>query len=292
MSVLVGITTRNRCDILPKAIQSALEQEFSPLAVYIFDDHSTDETQLLKTQFPTITWETSSRGMGLVYARNKMMKGSSARYFCSLDDDAWFITPDVLKVAVNYMDSHAQVAAIAFDILSPDTPETRDRTSPHKAANFIGCGHLLRLEAVKEIGYYEPYPSFYGSEEMDLCIKLIDKGYQIVFLPGVHIWHDKINLDRDVKVKYRSVVCNDLVFLYRRSPFIFLIPALFLKFFSHLRFSINYKRGILFSSAVKGMLRFLGLFFTLPRNPVRISTFRKYYGLNRKNGSHRANKTN
>ena len=127
---------------------------------------------------------------------------------------------------------------------------------------------------------------------MDLCIKLIDKGYQIVFLPGVHIWHDKINLDRDVKVKYRSVVCNDLVFLYRRSPFIFLIPALFLKFFSHLRFSINYKRGILFSSAVKGMLRFLGLFFTLPRNPVRISTFRKYYDLNRKNGSHRARKTN
>ena len=90
MSVLVGITTRNRCDVLPKAIQSAFDQQLPDVAVNVFDDCSTDGTPLLRHEFPRAMWETSAVGKGLVYARNKMMREAEARYFCSLDDDAWF----------------------------------------------------------------------------------------------------------------------------------------------------------------------------------------------------------
>jgi GT2 family glycosyltransferase len=140
----------------------------------------------------------------------------------------------------------------------------------------------LRLDAVREVGYYDEYPSFYGSEEKDICIKFMDRGKKIIFMPGVHIWHDKINLSRDEKVKYRSVVCNDLVFLYRRSPAVALVPAVVFAMVSHLRFSIFYKKGVLFLPGIKGILSFLGRFFTLQRNPVKMSTFRKYYALNNK----------
>jgi glycosyltransferase involved in cell wall biosynthesis len=88
MSVVVGITTWNRCDVLPKAIQSALDQNFSPLSVSVFDDHSTDGTSEVRKTFPEVKWESSSQNKGLVFARNKMMLEAGTRYFCSLDDDA------------------------------------------------------------------------------------------------------------------------------------------------------------------------------------------------------------
>lgn len=276
MSVVVGITTQNRCDVLPKAIRSALAQKAGSLAVTVFDDYSQDATPLVRHEFPEVTWERSEEIRGLVFARNKMMKEAASRYFCSLDDDAWFMETDELDLAVTYMDQHPDVAAIAFDILSPDSPVIQKRSLPVETANFIGCGHILRLEAVRQVGYYELYPAFYGSEEKDLCIKLIDRGYRIFFMPGVHVWHDKINLEQDEVRKHQSVVCNDLVFWYRRSPLLVLLPGLIYKMAVHLRFSTQYKNGVLFSATVKGILRFATQFSKLKRQPVTNSTFQKF----------------
>lgn len=281
MSVLIGITSKNRCEILPKAIASALNQDYTPLAVSVFDDHSTDNTYQIKDQFPNINWEMALETMGLVYARNKMMRESTALYFCSLDDDAWFLSNDVISKAVAYFEQHTSVAAIAFDILSADFPKSRKIETPYEAANFIGCGHILRLDAIKKVGFYDIFPCSYGAEEKDLCLKLIDHDYQIVFMQGVHIWHDKKNLDRDVKEKYFSNVCNDLAFMYRRSPFIFVIPALLLKTINHFRFSILYSKGNLVTSFIKGVWIFLVQLFTfkLQRKPVSLKAFQKFQRL-------------
>lgn len=281
MSVLIGITTKNRHEVLPNAIHSALAQQFSQLHVAVFDDNSSDNTPSLKEQFPTVHWETSTQTRGLVYGRNKLMREARTKYFCSLDDDAWFVTPDVICTAVNYLNKHNNVAAVAFDILSPDSADMRNRAKPFETANFIGCGHILRLSAVQEVGYYDTYPFLYGSEEKDLCIKFLDKGYQIMYMPGVHVWHDKINLARDEKGKYLSLVCNDLVFIYRRAPFIFLIPGLLLKISRHLKFSASYKNGLLFLSGIKGIGKFLGQFFNLQRMPISYVAFLKFYRLNK-----------
>ena len=40
--VLIGITSKNRASILPKAIQSALGQRYSDMEVAVYDDNSTD----------------------------------------------------------------------------------------------------------------------------------------------------------------------------------------------------------------------------------------------------------
>lgn len=282
VSVLVGITTRNRCEILPKAITSALAQHYSPLQVSVFDDNSSDKTYLVKDQFPNVQWDSVGENKGLVYARNKLMMESTARYFCSLDDDAWFLGTDVIATAIRYFESSNDVAAIAFDILSPDLPTEKQRSEYLETGIFIGCGHILRLSAVRDVGFYDVFPCSYGSEEKDLCIKLMDKGYRIIYLPGVHIWHDKTSLERDEKAQYLSVVCNDMVFLYRRAPII-LLPGLFIQFFKHLKFSFSYKKGLLFASCMKGFSRFLSqlLSFKLKRRPVSIKTFYKFHKLNR-----------
>ena len=95
------------------------------------------------------------------------MRESDASVYFSLDDDAWFISGDEISQGVKALQDNPQVAALAYDILSPDRPTPAKRGEPRATHTFIGCGHLLRLSAVREVGFYVPGPGFYGGEEQE-----------------------------------------------------------------------------------------------------------------------------
>ena len=191
MKVLVGITTHNRADILPKSIQSALDQDYSNKGVAVFDDASTDSTPLLKLRYPGVSWHRAESNQGYLVARNKLMQETDAEFYFSLDDDAWFLKGDEISRGVAFMKERPEVAALAYDILSPDRAEAVKRAKPVKTHLFIGCGHMLRLSTVREASYYTPNPGKYGAEESDLCVRLLDSKHEIFYLPGVHVWHDE-----------------------------------------------------------------------------------------------------
>src|SRR6267142_6705135 len=185
MKVLIGITTHNRADILAKSIQSALDQDYADKEVMVFDDASTDETPSIREEFPSVRWYRTETNQGYLFARNKLMRETDADCYFSLDDDAWFIQRDEISRGMAFMKLRPEVAALAYDILSPDRPQAVEHSEPWKTNLFIGCGHMLRLSAVREVSYYTPNPGFYGAEEKDLCVQLLDKNYEILFLPGV-----------------------------------------------------------------------------------------------------------
>lgn len=274
MKVLVGISTRNRAELLRKAIQSALEQDYPEVEVAVFDDASTDDTPRLQEQYPQVHWRRSEEPQGYLPLRNHLMKETDAEFYFSLDDDAWFIQGDEIAKGVALMQERTEVAAIAYDILSPDRPTERPREAPYKTHTFIGCGHLLRLSAVREVGFYEPYPGFYGVEEQDLCARLFDHDYEVFLMPGVHVWHDKTMLARDHPAQHRSSVCNDLAFALRRCPLpviLWLLPG---KLFSHLRFSIKHRFT---RSYLAGVSYFFATFIASlnSRQPVSRAAFQR-----------------
>jgi len=220
MKVCIGITTKNRGEILQKAINSALEQSYDNKEVLVFDDGSTDITQELPKKYPQVKWMREEESLGLLAARNKMMKSCGADLFVSLDDDAWFLKGDEIELAVSYMIANPEIGAISFDVLQKDTKRFKavERADGIQTNVFIGCGHMLRLSAVSEIGYYVPFPLRYGHEEKDLCIRLIDAGYGIIFLPGVHVWHEYTSVERNIREQRFSFFVNDLIFPFRRVP--------------------------------------------------------------------------
>lgn len=278
-SVCIGIVTRNRAQSLIKAISSAVQENVANKAIIVLDDGSTDETNALADKFPTVQWIQCERSAGYVLRRNELM-ARGFDYFVSLDDDAWFLREDEVAIAVDYLERNRTVAAIGFDILSPDRPEPKSRTAPQKVATFIGCGHALRLAAVRQVGGYEVSPGRYGVEEKDLCLRLIDAGYQIVRLPGVHVWHDKTPHGRELAEQRRSGVCNDLAMTLRRTPLAVLPLALVSKLFKQIMFSTRH--GMLLPC-----LRGIGLFArSIPqiwqsRHPVKLATLREFVRLAR-----------
>src|SRR5262249_39510881 len=239
-SGLVGIVTPNRARGLAKAIECSLAQSHRPLRVAVIDDASTDDTPLLlRERFPAASWERREQPEGYVRARNRMMLNSGETYYASLDDDSWFLEGDELAVAIAFLEGHPNIAALAFDILSSDRPAGKPRPAPSPAALFIGCGHVLRLSVVKELGGYVESPGTYGGEEKDFCLRAIDAGYEIVKIEGLHVWHDKTMRDRDLAKQCRSVVCNDFVLVWRRAPLILLVPMLAWKLARHFLFAIR-----------------------------------------------------
>ena len=275
MKVLIGITTHNRATILPKAIQSALDQDYADKEVAVFDDASTDGTPELQSRFPQVRWYRVEENQGYLAARNRLMRETDAQFYFSLDDDAWFVKGDEITEGVRVLAERPEVAALAYDILSPEYPTPVERGVPYATHTYIGCGHLLRLSAAREVGYYTPNPGSYGGEEIDLCVRLLDKGYEILYLPGVHVWHDQAMLARDLSAQYRSTVCNDFAFAYRRCPYPMMLWLLPGKILSHFNFAA--RRGFV-SAFAQGTFLFLSSMRKLAptRKPVSRSAFREY----------------
>lgn len=277
-NVLIGITTHNRCDILPKALASANEQEYPNKQTMVMDDASTDGTAELRDSYPSVGWIRHDPPRGYRENRNEMMQFPGLDYYVSLDDDAWFLQTDEIALAVARMEADPKIGAIAFDILSPTEPDVKERRLAQEAFTYIGCGHLLRISAVREAGWYEASPGPYGAEEKDLCIRLMDLGYRVELLPGVHVWHDKEWTGRDWYPLHKSGVCNDLVMAGRRCPFPDVLAVVPYKILSHLRF-VAKKRELL-RAGLAGILMF---FRHLPdvlgsRKPVSRATFWKATG--------------
>ncbi|MEP7305888.1 MAG: glycosyltransferase family 2 protein [Acidobacteriota bacterium] len=279
-SVIVGIVTRNRAAMLTRAISSVLAQQGCEAQVAVVDDDSTDTTSEVAAQFPEVTWTCWSPPRGYRAARNQWMTVSDYDYFVSLDDDAWFLRGDEISLAIAVLKQQPHVAAVAFDILSPDRPFPVSREAPRRAAMFIGCGHVVRLAAIRSVGGYDETPGDYGGEEKDLCLRLMDAGHQIVLLPGVHVWHEKTPIARAIPDQHRSGVCNDLVMTLKRTPTSLLPIALLSKLCRHL---ISSRRHRLMRPCLAGFCLFARSIPSVwrSRRAIKATTLRAFMRLSR-----------
>lgn len=276
MKVCVGITTKNRKEILPKAIDSALGQRYRDLEVFVFDDGSTDGTSNLKSEYlDAVRWERSEESLGLLEARNRMMRACGADIFISLDDDAWFLKNDEVSIAVQCFKENEHLGAIGFDILEMGSARFRevDRENPILTNFFKGAGHALRMSIVKEVGFYIPFPVKYGHEEKDLGIRILDEGYEIWMLPGVHVWHDYTPIERNMTEQNKGFIINDLVYKYRRVPLLYLPAVLSLSIYRTLRNKV--RAGTNGPKAVREFLKLIPSQLKYV-NRVKVKTYRNY----------------
>ena len=263
----MGIVTRGRAELAEKAVASALRQVPPPDLIWVIEDGLVGKPFAWQGSGPLrITRWNESRGY--MAARQKMMMEAEADVYVSLDDDAWSLEPTAMVEAVRVMERDPKVAAVGFEILSPDCPQPSGKKGVEPAKMFIGCGHALRLKAVREVGGYEEMPGFYGGEEKDLCLRLMDMGWKVVKLVEIHVWHDLTPAQRNLDDQQASSVTNDLFLIWMRAPIFHLIPCFAGNFYNHLTFAIKNRYPL--APRIRGLIYFLrswpNLF--LKRKPV------------------------
>jgi len=113
--VSVIITTYNRAALLPRAINSVLNQTYQNFELIIVDDGSTDNTEEVVRSFndKRIIYHKHERNKGVLGAKNTGFDLAKGEYNCRLDDDDELL-PEALETAVN---KFAELASKGVKIL-------------------------------------------------------------------------------------------------------------------------------------------------------------------------------
>lgn len=139
--VSVVLTTCNRSNLLPRAIQSVLDSTYEKFQLVIVDDASSDRTPEVVSQFKDarIQYVRFSENGGVLRARNSGFDLAQGDYVTILDDDD-VLTPDALAAVVEEFE---QSAGERVDVLWFDC---RDAESGEKSGSMPITGGRIEFE--------------------------------------------------------------------------------------------------------------------------------------------------
>lgn len=195
-SFSILITTKNRKSDLAftlNKIQSLLQE--TVVECVVFDDGSTDGTfEYVRENFPTIRLQRNVVSKGYIFCRNKMLNETKTDFAISLDDDAHFITENPLESIQNHFEVNLNCGLIALRIFwGLEAPNiTTSSEKPHQVQGFVGCAHVWRMNAWRDIPNYPEWFVFYGEEDF-ASYQLFKKNWKIHYLPEVLVNH-RVNI--------------------------------------------------------------------------------------------------
>jgi glycosyltransferase involved in cell wall biosynthesis len=157
----------------------------------VFDDGSSDGTsEYIKENFPLIQLQRNTVSKGYIFCRNKMLNETQADYVISLDDDAHFVTENPLEFIQTHFEKNQNCGLLALRIFwgleAPKATISNDKSQ--KVQGFVGCAHVWRMKAWRDIPNYPAWFVFYGEEDF-ASYQLFKKNWEIHYLPEVLVNH-------------------------------------------------------------------------------------------------------
>jgi len=201
-----------------------------PSEVIVVDNGSTDQTRaLIKATRPDVRLLCNPQNRGVAPARNQGIRHAQGEYVLILDDDT-VVQPNALDCLIRYMEEHPQVGLCGPKLTSANgtlqlscrrfptlidklarrlpLPETliRKLTSEAEMANWdhatvrkvdyvIGACQAIRHRALEQVGLFDER-IFYGPEDVDMCLRLQQSGWSVVYNPEAVVVHEERRITR------------------------------------------------------------------------------------------------
>jgi len=228
--------------------------------VLVVDNHSFDGSlEGIEQKFPQVRLLRNEQNLGFAKASNLGIKAARGRYKLLLNPDTTVLN-QAFGDWIRYMDAHPQVGISGPKVYDDENRQSvqlscrsfpslmnyffnryslLNRLFPHNrfsqrylmsasshddihAADWVsGCCMLLRPEMLADVGLLdEGYALF--SEDVDICYRAQQGGWQVVYFPGVEIAHHTGSLR--AQATYRTIVQRHLSLwrfctkFYRGSP--------------------------------------------------------------------------
>lgn len=178
--VTAVIPTKNRADILSRAIDSVLNQSYKNIELIVVDDGSEDHTSDVIKQYQEkhrLVYLRNERSLGACRSRNSGIEKAKGEFIAGLDDDdEWHI--DRISILLHYYDDSFAC------ITSNDRMISSGKSVVwHKKAvitfddllysNSVGNQVLARRERLIEVGGFDE--SLVAAQDYDLWIRLCEK---------------------------------------------------------------------------------------------------------------------
>ena len=204
------LTAQCLASLVASAKASRLKAE-----IIISDNCSTDETPRAWQAFQNETWPISFRrneqNLGYLRNANAGARGATGAFLCLMNNDViveegWLDglvdvlrrNPDVGLVGPKYLDAERNVIECGCMVLSDGTAVQLGNRTPLDDPRFSHLNEVhycsmactvLRTALFRELnGYDERYmPAYY--EDVDLCLRIAERGFRVVVSPAVRITH-------------------------------------------------------------------------------------------------------
>jgi GT2 family glycosyltransferase len=226
--ISVGIATRNRRGSLLRCLASLALIDGMIDEVLVVDDTSDQPLGDLGAELPPAiarklrVIEQPGR-QGPIVARNRTVRTARNECVLLMDDDAYVIDAEAIRRGVEVFNRHDEVGAVAFAQAEADGAAWPAAMQPATAKRacyvpaYIGFAHLLRRSVFLRLGGYLEPLHFYG-EEKDYCIRLLDAGYAVVYVPDARVAHVPDRSGRSASRYLRYVIRNDCLSALYHEP--------------------------------------------------------------------------
>lgn len=241
-AVGVVIVNWNLKDSLRETLKSFRKVNYPDLQIVVSDNASSDGSQdMVRAEFPEVHLLTREKGLG--YAKGASIGleylTDQTKYIFSTTNDVE-VDPEMISRLVEYAEKNPDAGVVGTKILFYDRPdviwhaggrinplhghprhigwERKDhpRYDHVRECDYVtGCGFLLRSEALKKAGYFKEDLVFYA-EDAELCYRIRENGYRIMFLPSARMWHKvETTLAKNRAVQLQYSTRNSLYLLQR-----------------------------------------------------------------------------
>lgn len=189
-SVTIVIVVYNRRDELREVLhRMTVESDHEPVDVVVVDNASADgSAAMVREEFPAVRVIERDENIGAP-AWNDGFAVAEGDYVLILDDDC-YLPPDGLRRGVEAAVAN-DAALVSFKVVSTHDPDwVFTENYPTGLLSFWGCACLVRRDALRELGGYDS-ELFMWANELDLTMRLLDRGYRHLHLPEVVAQHMK-----------------------------------------------------------------------------------------------------
>jgi GT2 family glycosyltransferase len=265
----VVIPTFNRCDKLQNALDKIYICDPCPSEVLVHvDAGDLDTPKMLEEKFSgKVRWicATSNRGPG--GGRNVLMEMAKTPWVVTFDDDSWPESPDFFELLGQVITANPETGVLAFPInVRGQKPEHWPKQI-QQASCFENCGCAIRREAFLQTDGFLPLRHAYGMEEADVSLQLLDKGWEILNVPDLWVYHDT-GMEHHASAPVNAAqITNTALLAFLRYP-ITLWPLGILQTINRLKYAISVRR---FRGVTKGLwdIPFACWKYRTARKPVK-----------------------
>lgn len=203
--VSVVVCTFNGERTLQGTCQALHALEYPNYEVIVVDDGSLDQSPYIAEAHGYRTIRTGNRGLSS--ARNTGWKAAKGEIVAYLDDDAF---PDQhwLNYLVHSFNTTKHAAVGGPNIAPPDSRliagcVARSPGGPlhvllddRQAEHIPGCNMAFRRSCLEELGGFDPTFRIAG-DDVDICWRILARGWSIGFHPTAMVWHQRRGSIRD-----------------------------------------------------------------------------------------------
>ncbi len=210
-------------DLLDRCLASIRSECYQIETILVDNASSDDSVAMVRAKYPDVMVIANSFNRGFTGGNNQGVAASHGRHVMVLNPDTE-IVGDAIDRIIAYLDEHPDIGALGPQLLNPDrTIQSSRRRFPTVATAFFestwlqgiaprrllrrfymedvspdaahevdwvtGACTIFRRSVLDRIGLYDERSFFMYSEEVDLCRRVKQSGWKIIYLPEARVIH-------------------------------------------------------------------------------------------------------